>query len=74
MNKEEKLRRRNISREYIKMVEEKKSLEEHPECDSNDYICDSCKRQKLGCGVTLFTPYVDENLHCTDNFRCEGYI
>ncbi len=79
MTKQEKHRRRNISRKYKIATEEKESLEKNPQCDGNDWCCDHCKRQVKGCGIKPFMPRYPSNEYppraCgTDEFECDGYL
>ncbi len=83
MEKSEKMRRRNISRQYIRDQEVKESLRLHPMCDGNSWMCDNCKRYSRGCGLHPFTPLEAPVLQefpaiiralSTDSMECEGYL
>ena len=75
MDQAEKRRRRNISRDYQKQHSDAESLLKYPVCGGTDWICDSCGRQSVGCGVKPFSPHRgSEMTGGTDPFVCDGYL
>ena len=77
MDKAEKLQRRDISREYVRQQEIRESLNSHPMCDGESWMCDTCKRYARGCGLHPFRPdYTIDPMKAssTDSITCEGYL
>ena len=73
MTRDEKQRRRDISRRYKQQAALDASLHEHPVCDGTWFLCDTCSRLNRGCGLHPFEPRVVDMPGATDPIECEGY-
>ena len=74
LNRKEKRRRRDISRQYVLAHDEEMSLRQYPECDGTWFMCPSCKRYRVGCGAHPFTPITVDMPGATDPVVCDGFF